>query len=71
MKISEIIQNINELNKIKKEKKLTDEQQKLLQKYRKLYLENFRNNFKNILKNTKVVNEKGEDITPNKRKGKK
>ena len=67
MEIKEIISKINELNKIKKTRILTNEEMNELHKYRQLYLTNFKNNFKKILDNTKVVNENGEDITPKKK----
>ena len=61
MEMTEIIEKINSLNALKKERELA--------KYRQLYLQNFKANMRNILENTKVINEDGEDITP-KKKGK-
>ena len=69
MEMSEIIEKINSLNALKKERELTSEEAKELEKYRQLYLQNFKANMRNILENTKVINEDGEDITP-KKKGK-
>ena len=69
MEMSEIIEKINSLNALKKERELTSEEFKELEKYRQLYLQNFKANMRNILENTKVINEDGEDITP-KKKGK-
>ena len=66
MEMKEIIEKINSLNALKKERELTSEE---LAKYRQLYLQNFKANMRNILENTKVINEDGEDITP-KKKGK-
>ena len=69
MEMKEIIEKINSLNALKKERELTLEESKELAKYRQLYLQNFKANMRNILENTKVINEDGEDITP-KKKGK-
>lgn len=67
MQMQDIIQKINYLNAVKKSRSLTDKELKELDFYRKKYLENFKKNFKDILDNTKVINEKGEDITPRKK----
>lgn len=67
MEMSEIVAKVNELNAIKKLRELSEEEMQELQKYRKLYLEKFKANFKQILDNTRVINENGEDITPNKK----
>ena len=67
MEMSEIIAKINSLNATKKERQLTAIESKELAKYRQLYLKNFKANMRNILDNTKVINEKGEDITPKKK----
>ena len=67
MKMSEIIAKINSLNATKKERQLTAIESEELAKYRQLYLKNFKANMRNILDNTKVINEKGEDITPKKK----
>ena len=69
MEMTEIIEKINFLNALKKERELTLEETEELAKYRQLYLQNFKANMRNILENTKVINEDGEDITP-KKKGK-
>ena len=69
MEMKEIIEKINALNALKKERELTSEELEELAKYRQLYLQNFKANMRNILENTKVINEDGEDITP-KKKGK-
>ena len=65
--MSEIIAKINSLNATKKERQLTAIESEELSKYRQLYLKNFKANMRNILDNTKVINEKGEDITPKKK----
>ena len=67
MEMSEIIAKINSLNATKKERELTIIEKEELTKYRQLYLQNFKANMRNILDNTKVINEKGEDITPKKK----
>ena len=67
MDMSEIIAKINSLNATKKERELTAIEKEELTKYRQLYLQNFKANMRNILDNTKVINEKGEDITPKKK----
>ena len=67
MELSEIIAKINSLNATKKERQLTAIEKEELTKYRQLYLQNFKANMRNILDNTKVINEKGEDITPKKK----
>lgn len=69
MEMSEIIEKINSLNAIKRERELTSGEAEELAEYRQLYLKNFKANMRNILDNTKVINEDGEDITP-KKKGK-
>ena len=67
MEMSEIIAKINSLNATKKERELTAVETEELAEYRQLYLQNFKANMRNILDNTKVINEKGEDITPKKK----
>lgn len=67
MEMPEIINKINELNAIKKERELSSTELEELSNYRKMYLDNFKKNVRNILDNTKVVNEDGEDITPKKK----
>lgn len=67
MEMTKIIEKVNSLNAIKKERELTEEEFVELEKYRKLYLENFKANVKNILDNTRVINEEGEDVTPSKK----
>lgn len=62
-----MIERINELSKLSKERSLTPEELKEQQELRKQYIENFKNNFKSQMTNlyikeedgslTKVVNE--------------
>ena len=67
MEMTEVIEKINVLNALKKERELTNEEADELSKYRQIYLQNFRANVKNILDNTRVVDEQGNDITPKKK----
>lgn len=67
MEMLEIIEKINHLNAIKKERELTGEELSELKDYRSMYLENFKGNLRNILNNTKVIDEEGNDITPSKK----
>ncbi|MBU0278123.1 MULTISPECIES: DUF896 domain-containing protein [unclassified Gemella] len=69
MEMTEIISKINYINSIKKERALSSEEQEELNKYRKMYLNNFKRNIKNILDNTKFVDENGKEIKLNKKKG--
>jgi len=61
------VAEIDKVTKTKKERQLTAIESEELAKYRQLYLKNFKANMRNILDNTKVINEKGEDITPKKK----
>ncbi|WP_413381362.1 DUF896 domain-containing protein [Alkalihalobacillus sp. 1P02AB] len=58
------IERINELSKRAKTVGLTKEEEKEQQKLRKEYLQTFRGAFKNQLHSVKVVDEKGDDVTP-------
>ena len=68
MNINDLLKKINELAKKQKERTLTDDEKQLQHQLRQQYLEEFRKNFLNELKMIKVVNEKGEDVTPEKLK---
>ena len=59
---------INELAKIAKERELTPEEIEERDRLRKAYLKEFRKGFREQLLNTKVVDEEGNDITPEKLK---
>ncbi|GAF63522.1 hypothetical protein BTS2_0413 [Bacillus sp. TS-2] len=59
------IDRINELSKRAKVGGLTKSEEKEQHKLRQEYLNTFRNSFKNQLHNVKVVDEKGDDVTPN------
>ena len=64
----EMINEINELSRKSKTVGLTDEEKERQQILRKEYIRIFRSGFKQQLKNIKVVDEKGNDITPQKLK---
>lgn len=66
-----LIQRINELAKKKKEGKITQEERVEQQKLRQEYLKQFRSGFKSQLLSIKVVDEKGNDVTPQKLKNEK
>lgn len=69
MQISkELIQEINELAHKSKTIGLTEEEKKRQQELRQVYLRAFRSGFKQQLKSIKVVDEKGNDVTPEKLK---
>ncbi|WP_381415058.1 DUF896 domain-containing protein [Spiroplasma endosymbiont of Anurida maritima] len=61
-----IIGRINELANKQKKETLTEDEIKEQQKLRKIYLKNFREGFISQIKNIKVVNDQGEDVTPDK-----
>ena len=62
----ELINEINELSKKSKTVGLTQEEQERQQVLRAEYIKAFRSGFKQHLQNIKVVDEKGNDITPSK-----
>lgn len=64
----EMIKEINALAHKSKTVGLSDKEKKRQQELRQEYLKAFRNNFKQQLKNIKVVDEKGNDVTPHKLK---
>lgn len=66
-----LIQRINELAKKKKEGTITQEELAEQQKLRQEYLKQFRSGFKSQLLSIKVVDEKGNDVTPQKLKNEK
>ena len=59
---------INELAKLAKERDLTPEEMEERDRLRKAYLKEFRKGFREQLLNTKIVDEEGNDITPEKLK---
>lgn len=64
----EKLDRINELSKKAKINSLTLKESKEQQKLRQEYIESFRSSFKNQLHSIKVVDEKGDDVTPSKLK---
>lgn len=73
VKMEKIIKKINEFSKIAKERKLTEEEAKEREKYRKLYMEKFKETMRGHLDSIKVVrvdedgnpvDENGEKLNP-------
>jgi uncharacterized protein YnzC (UPF0291/DUF896 family) len=64
----EKINRINELSKKAKKESLTSDELKEQQQLRQEYVQTFRSSFKNQLHSIKVVDEQGEDVTPEKLK---
>jgi len=62
----EMIKEINELAHKSKTIGLTDEEKERQQELRQAYLRSFRSGFKQQLKNIKVVDANGQDVTPHK-----
>ena len=62
----EKLNRINELAKKKKEGKLTPTEEKEQQLLRQEYLEAFRGGMRNHIEGLKVVDEEGNDVTPEK-----
>lgn len=65
---SEKIKRINDLAKKAKTSGLTESEKKEQQQLRAQYLANIRNAFKNQLHSLKVIDEAGNDVTPEKLK---
>ncbi|MDO4671067.1 MAG: DUF896 domain-containing protein [Aerococcus sp.] len=66
--MDELLPRINELYAKQKAGTLTPEEKAEQQRLRAEYIKQFRGNFESILLNTKVVDEKGNDVTPAKLK---
>ena len=64
----EKLNRINELAKKKKEGKLTPTEEKEQQLLRQEYLEAFRGGMRNHIEGLKIVDEEGNDVTPDKLK---
>lgn len=62
------IARINELARKSKDEGLNLKEQKEQKELRSEYLKNVRKSFKNQLKSVKVVDEEGQDVTPEKLK---
>lgn len=63
-----LINRINELAAISKQRKLTEKEEIERKQLREEYLKQFKAGFRQQLDGVKVVDEKGNDVTPN-RKG--
>lgn len=59
---------INELSQKKKRNGLSEEEGREQSRLRAEYLESFRNSFKKTIENTKVIDQEGTDVTPEKLK---
>lgn len=66
--MEELIKRINHLANKSKRQELTAEEKKEQQKLRKKYLGQIRGQVKNQLASVKVVDEEGQDVTPDKLK---
>lgn len=64
--MKELLKRINELANKSKTIGLSQEEKKEQNRLRQEYLATFRGNFKETLMNVKLVDEKGNDITPEK-----
>ncbi|MDO5028885.1 MAG: DUF896 domain-containing protein [Bacillota bacterium] len=69
--MDDILPRINDLARIAKERKLTAAETLEREALRKEYIFRFRAGFKKTIRNVKVVDENGEDITPKKLKDQK
>ena len=54
-KMDEIVKKINEFTKLSKERELTEEEKKEREKYRRLYIDKFKESLKEHLDNIKIV----------------
>lgn len=66
--MKDLLKRINELANKSKTIGLTDEEKEEQKRLRQQYIEIFRGNFKKTLMNLKVVDEEGNDVTPEKLK---
>lgn len=64
----ELINRINELSRKSKTNGLTDEEKQEQINLRQQYLKGFRTKFEEHVKSIKVIDEKGNDVTPKKNK---
>ena len=54
-KMDEIVKKINEFTKLSKERELTEEEKQEREKYRRLYIDKFKESLKGHLDNIKIV----------------
>ncbi len=66
MSVDNLLDRINELARKKKNKGLTESEQVEQTELRKEYIKLFRNQVENQLATIKVVDEEGNDVTPDK-----
>ena len=66
MSVDNLLDRINELARKKKNKGLTESEQVEQTKLRKEYIKLFRNQVENQLATIKMVDEEGNDVTPDK-----
>ncbi|MDQ0507951.1 Uncharacterized protein conserved in bacteria [Aedoeadaptatus ivorii] len=66
--MEKILERINELAREAKDRPLTEEELAERDALRKEYLKIFRSGFRQTLLNTKVVDDEGRDVTPQKLK---
>lgn len=66
--MKDLIPRINELSKKSKTIGLTEEEKKEQKNLREEYIKRFRGNLKDTLMTVKVVDEEGNDVTPQKLK---
>lgn len=64
MNMEQIIERINELAAKQKEQGLSEQEIQEREALRKEYLGIFKGNFKKIMENTTIVDEEGNDVTP-------
>lgn len=64
--MKELIKRINELANKSKSVGLSEYEKEEQNKLRQQYIQNFRGNFKETLMNVKVVDQMGNDVTPEK-----
>jgi len=67
MEMKDIIVKVNYYSKLARERTLTDEETVDRQKYRALYLDQFKSQVRGHLDQVKVVDEKGNEIKLNKK----
>ncbi|MCO7176541.1 DUF896 domain-containing protein [Sporolactobacillus kofuensis] len=66
--MTKLLDEINALARLSRERPLNDQEKKRQAELREQYLANFRNRFKQQLSQIKVVDSKGNDVTPKKAK---